>query len=132
MARKLKFFWIDAVESWSSSAQSNLSILAKKYDIDLKIDTAINGEDIAQKLMLFEYDAVVMDYHMEPFRGDKYIADIRGEEHLSNIPILFYSQDSTSDLSALVAGFNRIIVVYRPNLEDKIREIFNIGNWGSY
>lgn len=126
MARKLKFFWIDDVESWSSSAQSNLLILSKKYNIDLEIDTAINGEDITQKLMLFPYDAVIMDYLMEPFRGDKYIADIRSEEHLSNIPILFYSQDSNTDLNDLVSGFNRIIVVYRPNLEDKIREIFNI------
>ncbi len=65
---------------------------------------------------------------MDPFFGDKYILDVRNEEHLDNIPILFYSQNNSVDLVSLIGDAKRVECIFRPNLEDKIREIFNIGN----
>lgn len=122
----IKLFWIDDMESWAASAQSNLEIIAKKYGVTLKIVSAANGEemDINQKIMQYDFDAIIMDYHMEPFNGDKYIQDIRFERHLDEIPIIFYSQDNNANLDSLVSGLKNIITVYRPNLEDKIKELF--------
>jgi len=123
MKKVVKLFWIDDMESWASSAQDNLRIIGGKYGIELKVVSAKNGEDIIQQLNI-DFDAVVMDYHMEPFYGDKYIRDIRFEEHLEHIPILFYSQDNSTKLDELVSDLKSITTVYRPNLEDKIKELF--------
>lgn len=123
MSKVVKLFWIDDMESWASSAQNNLKIIGAKYGIELKVLSAKNGEDIIQQLNI-DFDAVVMDYHMEPFNGDKYIRDIRFEEHLEHIPILFYSQDNSTKLDELVSDLKGVITVYRPNLEDKIKELF--------
>lgn len=122
--KNIKLFWIDDVEAWSASAYENLKIIATKYGINLSVVFAVNGEDVCQQLMMFDFDGVIMDYHMEPFRGNKYIEDIRNEEHLDSIPILFYSQDNSTNISSLVSGMKNIITVYRPNLEDKIKELF--------
>lgn len=122
--KKIKLFWIDDMENWASSAQSNLQIIAGKYDIDLEIITAINGEEVVMQLMLNKFDGVIMDYKMEPFNGDKYIWDIRAEEHLFYIPILFYSQDNSTDLKSKIDDIQNVKIVFRPNLEDKIKEIF--------
>ncbi len=122
--KSIKLFWIDDVETWSASACENLKIIDPKYGIDLSVVFAANGEDVCQKLMMFDFDGVIMDYHMEPFRGNKYIEDIRFEEHLDNIPIIFYSQDNSTNISTLVSSIRNIITVYRPNLEDKIKELF--------
>jgi CheY-like chemotaxis protein len=73
---------------------------------------------------MFDFDGVIMDYNMEPYRGDKYIDDIRFEEHLGHVPIIFYSQDNSTDLDLLVDKHDHVITVYRPNLEDKIKEVF--------
>ncbi|HRG69579.1 MAG TPA: response regulator [Saprospiraceae bacterium] len=121
--KHIKLFWIDDMEAWASSAQKNLEIIADKYGITLHIINAVNGDNVCQQLMMHEFDFVVMDYHMEPFRGDKYIADIRSEEHLDGIPIIFYSQDNSIDISSLVANLKNVTTVYRPNLEDKIKEL---------
>jgi len=123
MKKIVKLFWIDDMESWASSAQENLKIVGAKYGIELKIVSAKNGEDIIQQLNI-DFDVVIMDYHMDPFNGDKYIRDIRFEEHLEHIPILFYSQDNSTSLDALVSDLKSVITVYRPNLEDKIKELF--------
>lgn len=122
--KTVHLFWIDDMESWSASARANLEIIAKKYDVYLHIDYAINGENVTQKLMLHEFDGVIMDYQMEPNNGDKYIRDIRNEEHLEFIPIVFYSQNNSIDLNSLVSGLRGIITVFRPNLEDIIKEMF--------
>jgi len=122
----LKFLWIDDMEAWAKSAQKNLELIAPKYEVELRIVTAINGEDmdIEQKAMQFDFDCIFMDYHMEPKNGDKYIAEIRGHEHLEHIPIIFYSQDNSTDLDSIVEGISNITTVFRPNLEDKIKEMF--------
>ncbi len=120
----IKLFWVDDMENWAKSAQTNLQLICGKYEIDLKIVPAVNGEDIVQKLMQFDFDGIIMDYNMEPFNGDKYINDIRYEDHLDEIPILFYSQDNNIDLNKLVANQKNIVCVYRGNLEDKVKEIF--------
>lgn len=123
--KNIKLFWIDDMETWAQTAQSNLILIANKYNIDLRVIPAQNGEDkdIIQKIMLYDFNAIIMDFHMEPFNGDKYIKDIRFEEHLDHIPIIFYSQDNSTDLANLVSGLKNIITVYRPNLEDKIKEL---------
>jgi len=124
--KTLKILWIDDMENWARSAQSNLELIAPKNMIKLNIVSAANGEDfdILQKIEQYDFDVIVMDYHMEPFNGDKYIQEIRYVEHLEHIPILFYSQDNSTDLKALVSDLANVITVYRPNLEDKIKEIF--------
>jgi PleD family two-component response regulator len=122
--KTVKLLWIDDMENWAVSAQSNLAIIAPKHNIDLQITSASNGENVVQTLMMTPFDGVIMDYHMEPFRGDKYIWDIRREEHLFYVPILFYSQDNSTDLKAKISDLGNVIVVYRPNLEDKIKEVF--------
>ena len=122
--RVIKLFWIDDMENWATSAQDNLKLISQKHGIDLHIIAAINGEMVVQQLNLFDFDAVIMDYNMSPFNGDKYIRDIRDEEHLENIPIIFYSQDTSTDLASLVSGMKKIHIVYRPYLEDKIKELF--------
>lgn len=122
--RVIKLFWIDDMENWAEAAKTNLVIVAKKYNIDLKVIHAKNGEEVVQELTAFNFDGVIMDYNMEPYHGDKYINDIRFEEHLENIPIIFYSQDNTTDLDLLVRNHLNVVTVYRPNLEDKIKELF--------
>lgn len=123
MKKVVKLFWIDDMDNWAISAQSNLKIIASKYNIELKIVPAKNGEGIIQQLNI-DFDAIIMDYHMEPFNGDKYIRDIRFEQHLEHIPIIFYSQDNSTNIEALISDLSEIITVYRPNLEDKIKELF--------
>ncbi len=124
--RVIKFLWIDDMEGWASSAQKNLEIIASKYKIKLEILPATNGEDldIIQKLLHYDFDAVIIDYHMDPFNGDKYIHDIRNEEHLEHIPILFYSQDNSTNLKETVTNLKNVNTIYRPNLQDKIQELF--------
>jgi hypothetical protein len=61
---------------------------------------------------------------MDPYNGDKYVKEIRSKEHLEHIPIIFYSQDNSTDLDELVEGLPNIVTVFRPNLEDKIKEMF--------
>lgn len=121
--KKLILFWIDDMESWANSAQENLKIISPKNDIDLHIVAAVNGEEIIQLCMMHDFDAIVMDYNMDPFNGDKYIADVRNEEHLEHIPIIFYSQDNSVNLDELVKGLTNVHTVYRGNLEDKIKEL---------
>lgn len=122
--KTIKLLWIDDMESWASSAQDNLKLVSPKFNVTLNIITARNGENVVQQLMMFDFDAVVMDFHMEPFNGDKYIRDIRAEDHLEHIPILFYSQDNSTDLSTVISGLRNVTTIYRPNLEDKIKELF--------
>lgn len=122
--KTVKLLWIDDMETWAQSARSNLAIIAKKYEIDLHVIPAINGEEVVQQLMMFDFNGVIMDYQMVPYNGDKYIKDIRFEDHLENVPILFYSQNNSINLESLVSGIKGVITVYRPNLEDAIKEIF--------
>ena len=111
------------MENWTKSVIDILTLIAPKHNVDLKVVWARNGEDILQQLN-YDFSAIVMDYHMSPSNGDKYIRDIRFEEHLEDVPIIFYSQDNTTDLKELVADVKNVITVYRPNLEDKIKELF--------
>lgn len=122
--KNVKLLWIDDMVEWAKSTQDNLEIVAKLKSVKLHTVTAINGEEVVQQLMMFDFDCVIMDYNMEPFLGDKYIGDIRNEEHLEHIPIIFYSQDNSTNLADLVKSFKNVEVVYRPNLEDKIKELF--------
>lgn len=121
--KNLLLFWIDDMENWANSSQFNLSIIAPKNNINLNFIPALNGEEIVQQCMMYNFDAIIMDYNMEPFNGDKYIKDVRFEEHLEHIPIIFYSQDNSVDLDSLVMGLPNIHTVFRGNLEDKIKEI---------
>lgn len=119
----IKLLWIDDMESWAISAQTNLGIISNKYNVDLYVVNLTNGEDVIQQLNI-DFDGVIMDYNMEPCNGDKYIQDIRFEEHLDGIPVVFYSQDNNTDLEGLVSDLRNVKTVYRPNLEDLIKEMF--------
>lgn len=122
--RAVKILWIDDSENWTLSAQSNLEIISEKYGISFHFFNVPNGEGIVQQCMQYDLDAIVMDYDMTPYSGDKYIQDVRQEEHLESIPILFYSQNNSINLSDLVEGLRNVECVFRVNLEDKIKEIF--------
>lgn len=122
----LKLYWIDDMQIWAASASDNLKIIAQKYDCDLHVVHATNGDDIVMQLTMFDFDGVIMDYQMTPFNGDKYIADIRNEDHLIDVPIIFYSQNNSISLNDLVGNMKNITTVFRPNLEDAIREKFLI------
>ena len=111
------------MENWSLSAQDNLKIIAQKRQVDLKVVNHKNGDELNVKVH-YDFAGIIMDYHMNPYNGDKYIKELRFEDHLDDIPILFYSQDNTTDLALLVQGVPNVITVYRPNLEDKIIELF--------
>tara|TARA_E500000318_G_scaffold110458_1_gene125959 strand:- start:859 stop:1233 length:375 start_codon:yes stop_codon:yes gene_type:complete len=119
---KNKFIlWIDDMQNWSHIITSNLSILATDKNINLVVLPQLNGEDLEQIFMMYPFDLIVMDYHMEPFNGDVYIEQIRLEEHLDNIPILFYSQDPNVDLGALVSSLQNVHVTDRASVEEVIK-----------
>ena len=122
--RRIKILWVDDMTEWSNSSFKNLDIISKKYDVELMAMHAKDGEEVVKECFYLNFDVVLMDYNMEPFNGDKYIDDIRFEEHLSHIPIIFYSQDVNTDLSKLVKHHANVQCVYRGNLEDKVIEMF--------
>ena len=124
--RTIKILWIDDMVSWAKSAQDILKIIAEKREIKLIFFSAINGEDldICQKIMQYDLDCIVMDYHMEPQNGDKYIKMIREESELDFVPIIFYSQDNSVELGSLINHLTNVLTVYRPNLVDMIKEKF--------
>jgi CheY-like chemotaxis protein len=125
----IKILWVDDMEDWVLSAKSNLEIIASKYGIELVVLHVKNGEDddLHLKLRDFDSDCIVMDYMMEPFNGDRYVKMIRNDddyEHLSAVPIIFYSQATDIDLKSLVKDLSNVHTVYRANLEEKIKEMF--------
>jgi len=125
---KNKFIlWIDDMQNWSGIVISNLSIVAEDKGVNLIVMPQLNGENLKQIFMMYPFDLIVMDFHMEPFNGDKYINEIRDEEHLDNIPIIFYSQDQNVDLAALVTNRKNVHVTNRTSVEDTIKSfIFKI------
>lgn len=125
----VKVLWIDDMQDWVDTTRENLEIIATIKNIKLVVVQAENGEDISIKLKMrdIDFDCIVMDYRMDPFNGDKYIKMIRTEddyEHLFSVPIIFYSQDTDTNLKDLIGGLTDIHTVYRRNLEEKIKELF--------
>jgi PleD family two-component response regulator len=122
--RVVKILWIDDSQSWAKSVQDNLDIICSKYNVEFKFINVLNGEDIVFQCSSYDLDLIVMDYDMEPYTGDKYILDVRNEEHLEYIPIIFYSQNNSVDLESLIIGVKGVKCLYRPFLEDKIKELY--------
>jgi CheY-like chemotaxis protein len=114
--------WIDDMQNWSHIITSNLSILATSKEINLIVLPQLNGEDLEQIFMMHPFDLIVMDYHMEPFNGNVYIEQIRDEEHLDSIPILFYSQDPDVDLASIVNNKRNVHITDRASVEDMIKD----------
>lgn len=119
---KNKFIlWIDDMQNWSGIVISNLSIIAEDKGVNLIVMPQLNGENLKQIFMMYPFDLIVMDFHMEPFNGDKYINEIREEEHLDGIPVIFYSQDQNVDLAFLVTNRKNVHVTNRTSVEDTIK-----------
>ena len=119
---KNKFIlWIDDMQNWSGITTANLSIIAQDKGVNLIVMPQLNGENLEQIFMMYPWDIIVMDFHMEPFNGDKYIQDIRMEETLDGVPILFYSQDPNVDLASLVSDLGDVHVTNRSSVEDRIK-----------
>jgi CheY-like chemotaxis protein len=119
---KNKFIlWIDDMQNWSGIVISNLSIVAEDKGVNLIVMPQLNGENLKQIFMMYPFDLIVMDFHMAPFNGDKYINEIRDEQHLDGIPIIFYSQDQNVDLAALVTNRRNVHVTNRTSVEDTIK-----------
>lgn len=113
--------WIDDMQNWSGIVISNLSIVAEDKGVNLIVMPQLNGENLKQIFMLYPFDLIVMDFHMEPFNGDTYINEIRDEEHLDSIPIIFYSQDQTVELADLITNKKNVHVTNRTSVEDTIK-----------
>lgn len=126
MAKQIirKILWIDDMQNWASIVQANLQIIAADYNINLVVMSRVNGEELDMVFQNFDFDLIVMDFHMEPFNGDHYITQIRQEEHLEPIPIYFYSQDTEVNLEEFVNELNNVECLYRPHLEQRIRDLF--------
>lgn len=119
---KNKFIlWIDDMQNWSSVVIKNLSIIAVDHNINLIVKPELNGEDLQQIFMMYDFDLILMDFHMEPFNGDKYIKEIREEEHLDQVPIIFYSQDPNVDLKSKILDSKNVYVTNRTSVEDTIK-----------
>jgi len=119
---KNKFIlWIDDMQSWTGITSSNLYLIAEEKGVKLIVMPQLNGEDLKQIFMMYPFDLIVMDFHMNPFNGDVYIKQIRDEEHLDGIPILFYTQDPDVDLKALISDTKNVHVTNRKSVEDKIK-----------
>ena len=127
--KNLKIIWVDDMTDWVESAINNLQLIAQIKNIKLNIMHVKNGEaeDLMLKLRNYNCDCIVMDYMMAPFNGDHYVNLIReGDdyEHLTTVPILFYSQETDINLEDLITNKTNLITVYRGNLENKIIEMF--------
>ena len=127
--KTIKILWVDDMEHWVESAKRNLEIIALKNDVNLIIIHVKNGEeeDLYLKLRNFDSDCIVIDYMMHPFNGDRYVNMIRDDddyEHLSAVPIIFYSQAPDIDLESLINNLSNVYTVFRGNLEDRITEMF--------
>jgi CheY-like chemotaxis protein len=120
---KQKFIlWIDDMQNWSSIVISNLKIVAEEKGVKLNELQRLNGEELDLVFMMHHFDLIVMDFHMDPFNGDKYISEIREQEHLDAIPIVFYSQDPEVDLTSLIANCKNVYVTDRLSVEDVIKQ----------
>lgn len=115
---------IDDMDEWSSSASYLLNSKIDKRRYKINIVHRKNGESILQDLLLFPFDVVLMDYHMEPFNGDKYINDIHYDMTFAYVPIIFYSQDPNVDLRALIGNMDNVSVCHRTELVDMIDRRF--------
>lgn len=124
--KHVKILWIDDSEEWALSAQENLDIISAKYKVKFHFINAKNGENIIQQCQSIDLDLVIMDYDMTPYLGHKYIHEIRNHDHLDSIKIVFYSQNNSINLDNLVLNLKNVTTVYRPNLDDKIKEIFSL------
>lgn len=89
------------MKGWVKTVQTNLDIVSKKYDVKIHTKFAPDGENVVQLCMMHQFDYVLMDYDMDPSKGDKYIQDIRAEDHLEFIPVIFYSQRTDVSLPDL-------------------------------
>jgi CheY-like chemotaxis protein len=119
--KHFKILWIDDMTNWSQSAQLRLEKMIGNIKCELHIVHRANGENIVQELMQYDFDLILMDYHMDPFNGDKYIKDIRQEEHLEHIPIIFYTQDASVNLAELVSNLSNVRTVYRSEIFDYLQ-----------
>ncbi len=119
---KNKFIlWIDDIQDWVNIIENNLKIIAQEKGINLIVMPQLNGENLEQIFMMYPFDLIVMDFHMEPFNGDVYINQIREEEHLDNIPILFYTNDLEVKLEELVHNKKNVSVTNKKFVEDRIK-----------
>lgn len=115
---------IDDMDEWSSSATYLLNSRIDNTKYKINIVHRENGESILQDLMLFPFDVVLMDYHMNPFNGNKYIDDIHYDVTFAYVPIIFYSQDPNVDLAALIGNMDNVSVCHRTELVDMIIQRF--------
>ena len=122
-----KILWIDDMQDWANITQLNLQTIASDQNITLAIVSRPNGDDLDFLFENIDFDLIVMDYQMEPMNGDAYIRQIREKEHLTTIPIIFYSQRMDLNLEDLILGVSGVETVHRPNLEDKILDLFDLG-----
>lgn len=64
---------------------------------DIEVQTAIDGQDAYEKLMLGSYDAVVSDVEMPRLNGFELTAKIRREEKFQHLPVILVTALETEE-----------------------------------
>ncbi len=104
----------------------NASILHKFFKKwNVKMDLAVNGVEVLEKLTKHEYDLILMDLHMPIMGGEEATKRIRNTETntYKAIPIIALTADATTETQKmmLASGFNNYVT--KPFSPDKLYDI---------
>jgi signal transduction histidine kinase/ActR/RegA family two-component response regulator len=110
----------------------NATILNKFLDKwNVKMDHAVNGSQVLEKLKVQEYDLILMDLHM-PVMGGKEATKIIREDKLSSynqIPIIALTADATTETQKIIleSGFNEYVTKpFNPDKLYSVLEKYNV------
>ena len=93
------------------------------------VDTATDGAAALRKLRRNEYGMVISDWNMEPMTGFQLLEEVRGDEHLHDMPFIMVTAESKTEnvISAKQAGVSNYIV--KPftslTLKEKMEQVFS-------
>ncbi len=85
-----------------SNVRSFLQQALKRIRSGIKIDTATHGVDGLKQARRYQYDLIIVDYHMPKMDGLAMIATLRQEGYA--MPIAMISADMMAENDAYAAG----------------------------
>lgn len=94
------------------------SILEKDYDV-LVATSGEKGLRLAKKK---QPDLIVLDYEMPEMNGKQMLEEIRQDEELKDIPVLFLTGVADKEHIAMVLGLNPIGYLLKPIAQDRLME----------
>ena len=92
------------------SAVMVVSEVLKKYGHN--VTTAVSGEDVLASIKSQTYDVIVLDLHMPPTKGDRFVSRVRAHmPHGSTCRLIVVSADTSEDQRdrVLMAGADDFI-----------------------